>query len=72
MAKIEFMDINAKEAIITIKKGKYEIICFSCPCQLEQGDFLGEPLECIDTRNVEVCEEYSQIQKDGSSFGYKL
>ncbi len=70
--KIELMDIDLKEAIIIVKENDLEVTCFSCPCLLEIGSIIKEPLECIDTKNVVVCEENAMIQKDKGFFGYKL
>ena len=68
--KIEYMDMDAKEAIVFVRENNLELTCFSCPCLLEVGSIIEEPLECVDTKNVVVCEDYSMIYKDKSLFGY--
>ena len=69
---IEFIDENAKEAIVFIKNEQIEIKCFSCPCLLEQGSIVEEPLECIDTKNVAISDNYSKIRKKENFWGYEF
>lgn len=71
--QIEWLDKEGKEAIVEIAKGMKSMICFSCPCLYNLGDVLLEPLKCLDTRNVILCDtkEYD-IKKLEGAFEYKL
>lgn len=69
---IEWLDIDEKEAVITVSNNYNKLICFSCPCDYQIGDELTEQLECLDTKAVAVCDKCDSITKLESVFGYKL
>lgn len=71
--KIEWLDQNGKEAILKVVKDNKSLICFSCPCCYNIGDFLTEPLECLDINQITLCDtKESCIEKMEDSFKYKL
>lgn len=71
--KIEWLDKEGKEAMVEVVVGIKSIICFSCPCFYHIGDVLIEPLECVDTNNIVLCntKEY-EVKKLEGAFKYKL
>lgn len=71
--KIEWLDKEAKEAILKIVNGSKSLMCFSCPCFYKSGDVLINPLECLDTDDILLCEtEENTIEKMEGVFKYKL
>ena len=45
----------------------------TCPCSYEIGDVLTEPLECLNTDNIILCETNDNIiEKMEGDFKYKL
>ena len=70
--KIVWMEESAKEAIVTVTNGNVKVICFSQPCTLNVGSKIEEPLECIDTLAVTVCESKPKITKRDSFFEYEF
>ena len=45
----------------------------TCPCSYEIGDVLTEPLECLNTDNIILCETNDNIiEKREGEFKYKL
>ena len=45
----------------------------TCPCSYEIGDVLTEPLECLNTDNIILCETNDNIiEKMEGEFKYKL
>ena len=49
------------------------LICFSCPCSYDVGAVLTEPLECLNTDNIILCETKDNIiEKIEGEFKYKL
>ena len=71
--KIEWLDKEEKEAILKVVDGMESLVCFSCPCSYNIGDVLTEPLECLDTNDIVLCEtQENSIEKMKESFKYKL
>lgn len=71
--KIEWLSKEGKEAILTVAKDTKCLMCFSCPCSNNIGDELAEPIECLDTYDIVLCEKREDIiEKMEGSFGYKL
>lgn len=71
--EIKWMDKEGKEAILKVVNGAKALICFSCPCFYNIGDVLNEPLECLDTDDIVLCEtEENSIEKIEGTFKYKL
>lgn len=71
--KIEWLDKESKEAVIKVADDTKCLICFSCPCFYNIGDVLTEPLECLDTNDIILCEKDNHsIEKMGELFKYKL
>lgn len=71
--KIEWIDKDEKEAILKVVNNMESLICFSCPCSYNLGDVLTEPLECLDTDDIEVCNsKKNRIEKMEGTFKYKL
>lgn len=71
--KIEWLDKEGKEAILKVVDDMESLMCFSCPCSYDIGEILTDPLECLDTDDIVLCEtqEYSIEKKEGA-FKYKL
>ena len=58
-----FNDVSASDSLI----------CFSCPCSYDVGAVLTEPLECLNTDNIILCETKDNIiEKIEGEFKYKL
>lgn len=71
--KIEWLDKDGKEAILKVVNDMESLMCFSCPCSYNIGDVLTEPLECLDTDDIEVCDsKENRIEKMEGTFKYKL
>lgn len=71
--KIEWLDKEGKEAILKIVSETECLDCFSCPCSYNIGDILTEPLECLDTDIIILCErEENSIEKMDGGFKYRL
>ena len=70
--EIEFMDKNIKEAIVKVGNDTFEIVCFSCPCELKCGDIINNPLECVDVCNIMLSINITEVAQKISYFGYKL
>ncbi len=71
--EVEWLDVSIKEAILKVANNSQSLICFSCPCSYSVGDVLMEPLECIDTDDVMICENMDNcIEKMKGIFQYKL
>ena len=45
--EIEWLDKEGKEAILKVVNDTKSLMCFSCPCSYNIGDFLTYPLECL-------------------------
>ena len=71
--EIEWLNKEEKEAILKIRSNTRKLICFSYPCAYSIGDKLTEPLECLDTDNIALCEiKEDSIEKMEGTFKYKL
>ncbi|MCM1123501.1 MAG: hypothetical protein NC416_13040 [Eubacterium sp.] len=71
--KIEWLSKEGKEAILTVVSDTKRLVCFSCPCFNNIGDELTEPIECLDTYDVVLCEKREDsIEKMEGEFEYKL
>lgn len=71
--KIEWLDKEGKEAILKVVNDMKSLICFSCPCSYNVGDVLTEPLECLDTDDIVLCDtKENSIEKMEGEFKYKL
>ena len=67
--EIKWIDRENKEAILKVANDTQSLICFSCPCSYNVGNVLSDPLECLDTDDIILCEfEEDYIEK----FGYYL
>lgn len=70
--EITWLDIG-KEATLKVVSNADCLTCFSCPCSCDVGDVLIEPLECLDTDNIIMCETKENIiEKMEEEFKYKL
>ena len=54
--KIEWLNEEGKEAILKVVNDTKNLVCFSCPCFYNIGDVITEPLECLDTNDIVLCE----------------
>lgn len=71
--EIEWLDKEGKEAILKVVSETDYLVCFSCPCTYNIGDVLTEPLECLDTDNIILCEiQENNIEKIEGEFKYRL
>ena len=71
--EIKWIDRENKEAILKVANDTQSLICFSCPCSYNVGNVLSDPLECLDTDDIILCEfEEDYIEKTDKGFGYKL
>lgn len=71
--KIEWMDKDSREAILKVTNDMRSLMCFSCPCSYNIGDVLNEPLECLYTDDIVVCETTEcSIEKLEGTFKYRL
>ena len=71
--EINWLDIGREEAVLKVVSDTNCLICFSCPCTCDVGDVLTEPLECLDTDNIILCERTENIiEKMEGEFKYKL
>ena len=59
--EINWLDIGGEEAVLKVVSDTDCLVCFSCPCSCDVGDALGEPLECLDTDNIILCETKDNI-----------
>lgn len=71
--EIEWLDKESKEGILKVVNDTQSLMCFSCPCSYNIGDVLAEPLECLDTDDIVLCEiKENRIEKLEGEFKYKL
>ena len=71
--EINWLDIGGEEAVLKVVSDTDYLVCFSCPCSRDVGDVLAEPLECLDTDNIILCEAKDNIiEKMEGEFKYKL
>ncbi len=71
--EIEWIDKEGKEAILKVVNDTKSLMCFSYPCSYNIGDLLTEPLECLDTDDIVLCEtKENSIEKMEGPFKYKL
>ena len=71
--EINWLDIGGEEAVLKVVSDTDYLVCFSCPCSCDVGDVLVEPLECLDTDNIILCETKDNIiEKMEGEFKYKL
>ena len=71
--EIDWLDLGQEEATLKVVSASDSLICFSCPCLHNVDDILVEPLECLDTDNIIVCEtKENSIEKMDGEFRYKL
>lgn len=71
--EIEWLDKEGKEAILKVVNDTQSLMCFSCPCFYNIGDVLTDPLECLDTDDIVLCEiNENCIEKMEGEFKYKL
>lgn len=69
--KIEWIDKESKEAVLKVGHNKESLMCFSCPCIYNIGDLLIEPLECLDTEDIILCDEKEgSIERINETFRY--
>ena len=70
---INWLDIGGEEAVLKVVGDEDCLICFACPCPYNVGDVLVEPLECLDTDNIIICEtKDNNIEKMEGEFKYKI
>ena len=71
--EINWIDREEKEAILKVVSDTDYLVCFACPCSCDVGDILTEPLECLDTDNIMLCETSKNvIKKMEGEFKYML
>ena len=70
--EINWLDIEGEEAVLKVVSDTDCLVCFSCPCSYDVGDVLTEPLECLDTDNIILCETKGNIIEMEGEFKYKL
>lgn len=71
--EIKWLDKQEKEAMLKVVSGGESLKCFSYPCSYNVGDILIEPLECLDTDNIVLCEtQGNSIEKMEGAFKYRL
>lgn len=71
--EIDWLDLGQEEATLKVVSASDSLICFSCPCSYNVGDILAEPLECLDTDSIILCETKENIiEKMEGEFKYKL
>lgn len=71
--EIKWLDKEGKEAILKVTNDTQSLMCFSCPCSYSAGDVLTEPLECLDTDAIVLCEiKENCIEKMEGELKYKL
>lgn len=71
--QINWLDKDSEEAILKVVSETDCLDCFSCPCSCDIGDVLTEPLECLDTDNIILCEtKEKNIEKIEGEFKYRL
>lgn len=71
--EIKWLDQESKEAMLTVASDGHSLTCFSHPCSYKIGDVLTEPLECLDTDDVILCEKPEEdIEKLGKIFNYRI
>lgn len=71
--EVEWLDKEGKEAILKVVSEMKCLMCFSCPCFCNVGDVLTEPLECLDTDAIVLCEAQENcIEKMEGAFKYRL
>lgn len=71
--EVKWLDKNSKEAILKIVSKNECLVCFSHPCRYTIGDVIAEPLECLDTNNIILCEiQENDIKKMEGEFKYRL
>ncbi len=71
--EISWLDKEGEEAVLKVVSKTDCLFCFSCPCSCEIGDILTEPLECLDTDNIILCEtQEKNIEKIEGEFKYRL
>ena len=71
--EINWLDMGVEEAVLKVVSDTDCLVCFSCPCSCDVGDVLTEPLECLDTDNIILCETKDNIiEKMEGEFKYKL
>lgn len=71
--EISWLDKDGEEAVLKVINETDCLVCFSCPCTYDVGDILTEPLECLDTDNIILCETRKNIiEKMEGEFKYKL
>ena len=70
---INWMNKEAKEAIVNVCVRDKEIMCFSCPCNYNIGDKILLNLECLNINNIFLSEEDKYgIYKLDNYFKYRL
>ena len=71
--EINWLDIGGEEAVLKVASNADCLTCFSYPCSYDVEDVLLEPLECLDTDNIIMCETKENIiEKMEGEFKYKL
>lgn len=61
--KIVWINYNCKEAMLIVSDKVFEIICFSHPCNYNQGEIVNEPLECLCVYDVKISNNGKFILK---------
>ena len=70
---IEWMDKDAREAILTVGDGIQELVCFCHPCFYHINDTVSEPLKCLDVKDIIVSRaNIYDIKSKTGTLNYKL
>lgn len=71
--EIEWLDKWSKEAILEVVSGSESLRCFSHPCSYGIGDTLNEKLECLDVKDIVICDTPGYIiKKMEDAFAYEI
>mgnify|MGYP003424832488 CR=1 FL=1 len=66
--KIEWLNQEIKEAVVTISNDKIELKCFSHPFNMKKSDKITEIIECLSVNNIYISyrKEYYIEYYDGN------
>jgi hypothetical protein len=66
---IDWIDKDAKEALVSVTDGTYECLAFCHPCRIEIGNSLFLPLCALDARSVVLVDYLNDTNCSGISDG---
>jgi hypothetical protein len=73
VVKIDWMDEEAREAIMTISSGSFMLQVFSHPCPYNVGDTIKVPLTSLDDENIVRIEPIpAMIKQVGDTFRHEV